>query len=110
MTLLAVLVSVAAFAGLMMMADRRRGTVVGQAVLLAGAAVFFLAIVAGPVAGLGPRQLAALAVGLLVAGSAGMLYHLYLGRFAELWVARGVFVAVYLALAAVYSFLFLSLI
>ncbi len=107
----AILVSAAVFAGFLMMSDRKRGTVLGQGVLVAGAVVFFAAIVAGgPLAGLSPRALAIFAVGLLAAGSGGMLYHLYLGRFEEVMTARAVFVAVYLALAALYAVIFLSLV
>ena len=106
----AVIVSIAVFAGLLMMSDRKRGTVFGQGVLVAGAIVFFAAIVAGgPLAGLSPRALAIMAVGLLAAGSGGMLYHLYLGRFDEVMTARAVFVGVYLALAALYALIFLFL-
>ncbi len=110
MLALAVVISVAAFAALLLIPDRKRGTVIAQGVLIAGAALFFVAIVAGPVAGIAPRQIAILAVGLLAAASSGMLYHLYLGRFAEVRVAQGVFVAVYLGLAAVYALIFLSLV
>ena len=113
-TLPAILVSLASFAALLWIADRKRGTVVAQGVLVAGAVVFFVAIAAGPAADpgawLAPRGIATFAVGLLAAGAGGMLYHLYLGRFAELRVARMVFVAVYLALAAVFALVFLSLI
>ncbi|MGY6410504.1 MAG: hypothetical protein ACXIUV_05695 [Alkalilacustris sp.] len=106
----AVLVSIAIFAGFLSMSDRKRGTVLGQGVLVAGAIVFFAGIVAGgPLAGISPRALAIFAVGLLAAGSGGMLYHLYLGRFEEVMTARTVFVGVYLALAALYALIFLVL-
>ena len=107
--LVAVVVSVALMVGLMALSDRKRGTVLGQVVLLAGGAVFFLSIAAGEVAGIGPRALAILAVGLLAAGAGGMLYHLYVGRFTDLRLARGVFAAVYLGLAAAFGLLFLVL-
>ena len=107
----AAVLSIAVFTGFLMMSDRKRGTVLGQGVLVAGAVVFFAAIVAGgPLAGISPRALAILAVGLLAAGSGGMLYHLYLGRFEEVMTARAVFVGVYLALAALYALVFLSLV
>ena len=106
----AVLVSIAIFAGFLSMSDRKRGTVLGQGVLVAGAIVFFAGIVAGgPLAGISPRALAFFAVGLLAAGSGGMLYHLYLGRFEEVMTARAVFVAVYVGLAALYTLIFLIL-
>lgn len=106
LSVLAGLVSVALFAGLMAVGDRKRGTVLGQAVLVAGGVVFFAAIagVGADGFGLAPRLLA---VGLLAAGAGGMLYHLYVGRFDDLRLARAVFVAVYLGLAAVFGLIFL---
>ena len=110
MILLPLVASLAAFGALLALADRKRGTVVAQGVLIAGAVVFFAAIVGGPDGPGAQRALATLAVGLLSAGAAGMLYHLYLGRFASLATARAVFVAVYLGLGAIFALVFLSLI
>ena len=107
---LALLISAAAFAGVVMMTDRRRGANVAQGVLLLGGALAFATVVAGPVAGIGPRQLAVHAVGLLAAGAAGMLYHFYLGRFARVWAARGALAAVFLGFWAVFGLIFLSFI
>jgi hypothetical protein len=38
-----------------------------------------------------PERIAAFGVRLMAAAVAGMLYHLYLGRFEQVWTARGVF-------------------
>lgn len=106
----AALVSIAAFAGLLMMSDRKRGTVLGLGVLVTGAVVLFAGRVAGgPLDGIPARMQAIMTVGLLAAGSGGMLYHLYLGRFEAVTTARAVFVGVYLGLAAVYALIFLFL-
>jgi hypothetical protein len=92
------LLSALAFGGVVLMTDRKRGANVAWAVLLVGAVLAFLAIIAGPVAGISPRQIAGLAAGLLAAGAAGMLYHFFLGRFAQIWTARGALSAVFLGL------------
>ncbi len=98
------------FCGLALMPDRRRGTALAQGALVAAAAGMFVAITAsGTVAGLPPIRIAAIATGLIAAATAGMLYHLYLGRFDRVWVARGIFAAVYLGLAALFALVFLSL-
>jgi hypothetical protein len=103
--------SAALFGTLVMMSDRKRGAFLAQIGLVVASAVVFVAIVVdGPVAGIGPGGLAAFAVGLISAAVAGMLYHLYLGRFERVWAARGVFTAVYLALCAIFGLVFLSLI
>jgi hypothetical protein len=103
--------SAALFGALVLMSDRKRGAFLAQIGLAAAAAVVFVAIVVdGPVAGIGPGGRAAVAVGLISAAAAGMLYHLYLGRFERVWAARGVFSAVYLALSALFGLVFLSLI
>jgi hypothetical protein len=99
--------SAAVFGGLVLMADRKRGAALAQALLVLAVVVIFVAIVAdGPVAGLSAPWLAAIATGLIAAAVAGMLYHLYLGRFARVWAARGVFTAVYLGLAALFGLIF----
>jgi hypothetical protein len=103
--------SAALFGALVLMSDRKRGAFLAQIGLVVASAVVFVAIVVdGPVAGIGPGGLAAFAVGLISAAVAGMLYHLYLGRFERVWAARGVFTAVYLALCAIFGLVFLSLI
>ncbi len=103
--------SASLFGALVLMSDRKRGALLAQIALAVAAAILFVAIVVdGPVAGIGQSGLAAFAVGLISAAVAGMLYHLYLGRFARVWAARGVFSAVYLALSAAFGLVFLSLI
>lgn len=105
------LVSAALFGGLALMSDRPRGALIAQIALVVAAALVFAAILLpGPVAGLPPRALAAFGVGVMAAAVAGMLYHLYLGRFESVWKARGVFTVVYLATSALFGFVFLSLI
>jgi hypothetical protein len=104
------LASAALFGALALMSDRKRGAFLAQIALFAAGALLFVAIVVpGPVAGVAPAGLAAFAVGLIAAAGAGMLYHLYLGRFARVWAARGVFTAVYLGLSALFGLVFLSL-
>jgi Flp pilus assembly protein TadB len=57
-----------------------------------------------------PDRIAAFGVGLMAAAVSGMLYHLYLGRFEQVWTARGVFLLVYLVVSALFGLVFLSLI
>jgi hypothetical protein len=103
--------SAAAFGALALMSDRKRGASLAQIGLAIASALVFVAIVVdGPVAGIDARGLAAFAVGLISATVAGMLYHLYLGRFERVWTARGTFTVVYLALSALFGLVFLSLI
>jgi hypothetical protein len=103
--------SAALFGALVLMSDRKRGAFLAQiGLVLASALVFVAIVVDGPVAGISLRGLAAFAVGLISAAVAGMLYHLYLGRFESVWKARGVFTLVYLVTSALFGFVFLSLI
>ncbi len=105
------LISAALFCALALMSDRPRGAFLAQIALGLAAALVFVAILArGPVVGLEPQRLAAFAVGLMAAAVAGMLYHLYLGRFERVWAARGVFTLVYLVTAGLFGLVFLSLI
>jgi hypothetical protein len=105
------LASAALFGALALMSDRKRGAFLAQiALFVAGALLFAAIVVPGPVAGIAPQGLAAFAVGLIAAAAAGMLYHLYLGRFERVWAARGVFTAVYFGLSALFGLVFLSLI
>ncbi|RDC75278.1 hypothetical protein DLJ49_00545 [Rhodovulum sp. 12E13] len=104
------LASAALFGALALMSDRKRGAFLAQiALFVAGALLFVAIVVPGPVFGIAPAGLAAFAVGLISAAGAGMLYHLYLGRFERVWAARGVFTAVYLGLSALFGLVFLSL-
>lgn len=105
------LVSAALFGGLALMSDRPRGALIAQGILVVAAVLVFIAIlVPGPIAGITPRALAAFGVGVIAASVAGMLYHLYLGRFDDVWKARGVFTLVYLVTSALFGLVFLSLI
>jgi hypothetical protein len=105
------LISAAIFGGLVLMSDRKRGAFLAQAILFLGAVLIFVAIVAArPILGLTTEALAAIATAVMSAAVAGMLYHLYLGRFERVWAARGVFLAVYLIVSALFGFVFLSLI
>ena len=109
-TLMIALPSAAVFCGLAVMSDRKRGAALAQGVLVLAVVGMFVAITAsGPVAGLAPIRIAAIATALIAAAVAGMLYHLYLGRFDNVWAARAVFTAVYLALAGLFGLVFLSL-
>jgi len=105
------LVSAAVFGGLALMSDRRRGAFIAQGILVVGAVIVFIAILrADGVAGLPSGRIAGFGVGLTAAAVAGMLYHLYLGRFERVWAARGVFLLVYLFVSALFGLIFLSLI
>lgn len=105
------LASTALFCSLALMTDRPRGAFLAQCGLAVASALVFVAIVLdGPVIGITPRALSAFAVGLISACVAGMLYHLYLGRFERVWAARAVFTFVYLGLSALFGLVFLSLI
>ncbi|MCT4685624.1 MAG: hypothetical protein N4A39_18030 [Roseicyclus sp.] len=110
-SLIAALPSAALFAGLALMSDRPRGALLAQAALVAAVVMIFVAIlVDAPVAGIPAPRLAAIATGLIAAAVAGMLYHLYLGRFERVWAARAVFTLVYLGAAGLFGLVFLSLI
>ncbi len=105
------LVSAALFGGLALMSDRPRGALIAQGALVVAAALVFVAIlVKGPVAGLAAQRVAAFGVALMAAAVAGMLYHLYLGRFESVWKARAVFTLVFLVTSALFGVVFLSLI
>lgn len=105
------LVSAVLFGGLALMSNRPRGALIAQGILAVAAVLVFIAIlVPGPIAGITPRGLAAFGVGVISASVAGMLYHLYLGRFDNVWKARGVFTGVYLITSAIFGLVFMSLI
>lgn len=102
--------SAALFCGLVVMSDRKRGAALAQGALVLAVVAMFVAITAsGPLAGLEPIRIAAIATGLIAAAVAGMLYHLYLGRFSNVWAARGVFTLVYLVTAGLFGLVLLSL-
>ncbi len=104
-------VSAALFGGLALMSNRPRGALIAQGILVVAAILVFIAIlVPGPIAGITSRGLAAFGVGVISASVAGMLYHLYLGRFDNVWKARGVFTVVFLITSALFGFVFVSLI
>jgi hypothetical protein len=104
-------VSAALFGGLALMSNRPRGALIAQGILVVAAILVFIAIlVPGPIAGVTSRGLAAFGVGVISASVAGMLYHLYLGRFDNVWKARGVFTLVYLITSTLFGFVFVSLI
>ena len=105
------LVSALVFAAIALLSDRPRGAAVAQSALYAGAAMIFAAVVVeGPLLGQPVERIAAFGASLMAAAAAGMLYHIYLGRFANAWAARGVFTLVYLGLAALFGLVILSLI
>lgn len=105
------LLSAALFCAVALMSDRPRGALLSQIALFAAGILVFVAILLpGPLVGVTPERLAAFGVGLMSAAVAGMLYHLYLGRFDDVWAARGVFTLVYLFTAALFGLVYLSLI
>jgi hypothetical protein len=104
------LLSAAVFGGLSVMSDRPRGAFIAQCILVVGAVLVFIAIVVSDgIGGLPPDRIAAFGVGLMAAAVSGMLYHLYLGRFEQVWTARGVFLLVFLFVSALFGVVFLSL-
>jgi ferredoxin len=74
-----------------LMSDRPRGAFIAQCILVVGAVLVFIAIVVSDgIGGLPPDRIAAFGVGLMAAAVSGMLYHLYLGRFEQVWTARSI--------------------
>lgn len=108
-SLLAIVTS-AIFSGLALMSDRPRGALIAQAGLALAGALMMVAIVRDSAFGIGAPALAAFAVAVMAACVAGMLYHLYLGRFTRVWAARAVFTLVFFGTSALFGFVFLSLI
>lgn len=108
---LAALASALVFTGLVLMSDRPRGAMIAQGGSLLAALLLAAAQVVGARSdapdGLAERG-SAVAVALLAATLSGMFYHLYLGRFDDVWRARFVFALVFLGIAAVLGLLFLS--
>ena len=93
------------------MSDRPRGAFIAQGILVAArnqSCSSAISLRTDGVAGLPPERIAAFGVGLMAAAVAGMLYHLYLGRFERVWAARGVFLLVYLFVSALFGLIFLS--
>ena len=106
------LISTLVFTGLVLVRDRPRGALIAQ-IGSAGAAALLLAALVFDTAlsgiGLSALQVSALGLALLAATVGGMFYHLYLGRFDDVWRARVVFALVYLGVAAVLGTLYLAL-
>lgn len=99
------------FGGLVLMRDRKLGALLAQGALVIAVALIFVAILSqGGALGLSSASLAGLGIALVSAAVAGMLYHLYLGRFTRVWAARGVFSALFIGVSAVFSLVLLSLI
>lgn len=106
------LLSTLVFAGLVFVQDRPRGALIAQIGSVAAAALIFVALVFDALLygiGLSALQVSALGLALLAATVGGMFYHLYLGRFDDVWRARFVFALVYLGVAAVLGTLYLAL-
>ena len=107
---LSALPAAALFGGLVLMHDRKRGALVAQGALVVAVVLIFVAILTeGGALGLSAVGLAGLGIALVSAAVAGMLYHLYLGRFTRVWAARAVFTALFLGVSAVFSLVLLSL-
>jgi len=107
---LSALPAAALFGGLVLMHDRKLGALVAQGALVVAVVLIFVAILTeGGALGLSAVGLAGLGIALVSAAVAGMLYHLYLGRFTRVWAARAVFTALFLGVSAVFSLVLLSL-
>ena len=108
---LSALPAAALFGALVLMHDRKLGAHLAQGALVVAVALIFVAILSdGGALGLSPAGLAGLGIALVSAAVAGMLYHLYLGRFTRVWAARGVFTALFMGVSALFSLVLLSLI
>ncbi|WP_439137052.1 hypothetical protein [Roseicyclus sp.] len=93
------------------MSDRKLGALLAQAALVLAVVLIFVAILFEDGAlGLSAAGLAGVGIALVSAAVAGMLYHLYLGRFTRVWAARAVFTALFLGVSSVFSIVLLSLI
>lgn len=100
---LVTLVSIALFAGLVLIPDRRRGSLISQVGTAIGAVMLLATSVLskdGPPTAWPFSVLLSGGVGVLAAATGGMGYHLFLGRFASVQAARGAFLCVSLGLAA----------
>ena len=105
------IVTTAIFSGLAFMSDRPKGALFAQAgIALAGALTMIAVIREQGSFGITQQALAAFSVAIMAACVAGMLYHLYLGRFTRVWAARSVFTLVFLGTSALFGFVFLSVI
>jgi hypothetical protein len=104
------LLSAAVFGGLSLMSDRPRGRSSRRHPRGGGGARLHRDRGSGRHRGPAARTHRGFGVGLMAAAVAGMLYHLYLGRFDQVWTARGVFLLVYLVVSAAFGLIFLSLI
>jgi hypothetical protein len=101
----------ALFGGLVLMQDRKLGALLAQGALVVAVVLIFIAILSdGGALGLSVAGLAGIGIALVSASVAGMLYHLYLGRFSRVWAARAVFTALFLGVSSVFSLVLLSLI
>lgn len=106
------LLSALTFTGLVFIQDRPRGALIAQIGSVVAAGVIFAALLFDNGLygiGLSALQVSALGTSLLAATVGGMFYHLYLGRFDDVWRARLVFALVYLGVAAVLGTLYLAL-
>ena len=104
---LAAFLSALVFTGLVTIQDRPRGAFIAQMGSVGAAALIFVALVF--TTGTAAVRLSAMGTALLAATVGGMFYHLYLGRFDDVWRARVVFALVYLGIAAVLGTLYLAL-
>ena len=109
--ILSALPAAALFGGLVLMRDRKLGALLAQGALVVAVVLIFVAILSDDGAlGLSVAALAGVGIALVPAAVAGMLYHLYLGRFTRVWAARAVFTALFLGVSSVFSLVLLSLI
>ena len=109
--ILSALPAAALFGGLVLMRDRKLGALLAQGALVVAVVLIFVAILSDDGAlGLSVAALAGVGIALVSAAVAGMLYHLYLGRFTRVWAARAVFTALFLGVSSVFSLVHLSLI
>ena len=98
------LASLAIFAGLVLIEDRRRGGLIGQVGTAIGAIMLFATSLLSKDSQATAWPFSVLlagGVGVLSAATGGMGYHLFLGRFTSLRAARGAFLCVSLGLAMV---------
>ena len=94
--------SLICYAGLVSLSDRKKGVSFSQLGTIVGAILLFIAQPQHRVPlelTSNPDLILGSGVGVLSATAAAMGYHLYLGRFASAWAARGVFLMVSIGIA-----------
>lgn len=94
--------SLACYAGLVLVSDRKKGVSISQVGTVIGAILLFVSLPNAETTiafSFSIDPILAMGIGLFSATAAAMGYHLYLGRFTSIRVARGVFLIVGIGIA-----------